>query len=44
MGRGFTDSTRHHRRSDLHHLDRLAAAVLLKARWLVEIGLKVKGK
>jgi hypothetical protein len=32
----------HHRRSDLHHLDRLAAAVLLSAGRLVEIGLKKK--
>jgi hypothetical protein len=44
MGREFTDSNRHHRRSDLHYLDRLAAAVLLNARRLVELGLKAKGK
>jgi hypothetical protein len=42
MGRGFTDSNRHHRRSDLHHLDRLAAAVLLKVGRLVDLGLKAK--
>jgi hypothetical protein len=42
MGRGFTGSNRPHRRSDLHHLGCLAAAVLLKARRLVEIGLKAK--
>jgi hypothetical protein len=44
MGREFADSNRHHRRPDLHHLDRLAAAVLLNARRLVELGLKAKGK
>jgi hypothetical protein len=44
MGRQFADSNRHHRSSDLYHLDRLAAAVLLNARRLVEIGLKAKGQ
>jgi hypothetical protein len=42
MGRQFADSNQHHRRSDIHHLDRLAAAVLLSAGRLVEIGLKKK--
>jgi hypothetical protein len=42
MGRELTDSNRHHRGSDLHYLDRLAARVLLNARALVELGLWVK--
>jgi len=44
VGQQFTGSNRHHRRSDVHHLDRLAAAILLNARRLVEIGLKAKSK
>jgi hypothetical protein len=42
MGRQFTDSNRHHRSSDLYHLDRFAVAVSLNARRLVELGLKAK--
>jgi hypothetical protein len=42
MGREFTDSNRHHRGLDLHHLDRLAVAVSLNARRPVELGLKAK--
>jgi hypothetical protein len=41
MGRELADSNRHHRRSDFHHLDHLAVAVLLNARRLLDLGLKV---
>jgi hypothetical protein len=44
MGREVKGSNLHHRRSGLHHLDRFAKAILLKARRLIERGLKVKGK
>jgi len=44
MGRQFADSNRHHRSSDFHHLDRLAVAVSLNARRLLELGLKANGK
>jgi hypothetical protein len=37
-----TEQSLHHRRSDLRHLGRFAAAILLSARHLVELGLKVK--
>jgi len=37
------DLSLHHRRSNLRHLDGFAAAILLSARRLVEIGLKAKG-
>jgi hypothetical protein len=42
MARKSKSSTLHHRRSDLRHLDGFAAAILLSARRLVELGLKVK--
>jgi hypothetical protein len=38
MGQRATASNRHHRRSDIHHLDRFAVAVLLNTR-LVDLGL-----
>jgi hypothetical protein len=44
MGGRFKDSSLHHRRSDLRHLDGFAAAILLSARRLFELGLKAKGK
>jgi hypothetical protein len=44
MGGRFKGPSLHHRRSDLRHLDRFAAAILLSARHLVELGLKAKLK
>jgi hypothetical protein len=42
MGGRFKSSSLHHHRSYLRHLDRFAAAILLSARRLVEMGLKVR--
>jgi hypothetical protein len=42
MAGKFEGSSLHHHRSDPRYLDGFAAAILLSARRLVELGLKVR--